>query len=121
MARHDVDITGFGLGAREDAGAVHPLTPGEHLDEVLTRVDRKSDRLETPVAPDIAQVHLAQLQLLHGPDKIAAREVSCRLLEQAHERVGFEDVVWACPVLPVTARDDGLQGDCLAMLQSRRW
>ena len=97
MARHDVDVTGLGLGAREDAGAVHPLT----LVSTSTRCSREligeSDRLETPVAPDVAQVHLAQLQLLHGPDEVAAREVGCRLLEQAHERMGFEDVVGHAP------------------------
>jgi len=35
---------------------------------VLARVDDERDRLETPVSPDIAQVHLTQLQPLRGLD-----------------------------------------------------
>ena len=93
MARHDVDVARVGVGSREDARAVHPLALDEYLDQMITRVDRKRDGLETPVAASIAQIHLAQLHLLHGADKIAAGEVSGRLLEQAHQRVGFQDVI----------------------------
>ena len=70
-----------------------------HLDEVLARVDDERDRLETPVSPDVAQVHLTQLPLLHGLDEVVARELGCRLLEQAHQRMGFEDVSGHVPVL----------------------
>jgi hypothetical protein len=101
MARHDVDVTGLGVSARKDARAVHPLALHEHLDEVLAGVDHEGERLQPSVATDVAQVHLAQLQLLDGSDEIAAGELFRRLLEQANKRVGFEDVVGHDPGVPV--------------------
>ena len=87
---HDVDVAGVGVCAGEDARAVHALAAGEHLAEVLAGVDGEGDGLEAPVAAHVAQVDLAQAQLLDRPDEVARGEVVRGLTEQPDEGVWFE-------------------------------
>ncbi|GAA1733394.1 hypothetical protein GCM10009832_14520 [Dietzia kunjamensis subsp. schimae] len=92
MARDDVDVAGLGVGSGEDARAVHTLAAGEHLVEVLARVDGEGEGFEPAVAADVAQIDLAQLQLLDGPDEVGSGELGGRLAQQSDERVGFQRV-----------------------------
>ena len=92
VARHDVDVAGIGVGRGEDAGPVDPLAARQHLEQVVARVDRKGQRLEPAVAPDVAEVHLPELELLDGADEVACGEVGGREAEQADERVRFESI-----------------------------